>query len=290
MLDGGMSSAESTPLGRETTRIRGVVRAAGQTLRSKLHGVACVYWDVRVGLADEPEATDACAFWVEDPAGERYLVRGEGLDVDVRAQRAEALVQVVEEDIAVVSENIRRLKDIARSGPLAQRAEANREKRRLAKVATLLCAIRAEARGNVHVGGNASGQRAWIEKNAALATGIGGRSLQRRQERFEVVLREGDAVEVEGALRREPLPSGMAGGYRDRTDCWAVGPGPDGVVRVVGVGASAPVAETEVRKEALAVERGKTVRAKLQRLDPVLSGTLVVSVIALVAALIWASS
>ena len=137
----------------------------------------------------------------------------------------------------------------------------------LAKVATLLCAIRAEARGNVHVGGNASGQRAWIEKNAALATGIGGRSLQRRQERFEVVLREGDAVEVEGALRREPLPSGMAGGYRDRTDCWAVGPGPDGVVRVVGVGASAPVAETEVRKEALAVERGKTVRAKLQRLS-----------------------
>lgn len=285
-------SATETPLHQgEVTCIRGVVRAAGQTLRSKLHGAPCVYWDVRVGLADEPEATDVCAFWLEDPSGERFLVRGEGLDVDVRAQRAEALVQVVEEDIAVVSATIRELKDVSRTGPIAKQGEAHRERRRLAKVATLLCAIRAEARGNVHVGGNLEGQRAWIAKNASLATGVGGRSLERRQERFEVVLREGDAVEVEGQLRREPLPSGLGGGYRERTDCWAVGPGPSGHVRVLGVGATAPVSEREVRGEAAASSTRKPGRsaAMLGDLDPVLVVTLLVSGVAIAVALAYAA-
>lgn len=286
-----MTLADSPRNEGETARIRGVVRAAGQTLRSKLHGVACVYWDVRVGLADEPEATDVCAFWLEDASGERFLVRGEGLDVDVRAQRAEALVQVVEEDIAVVSATIRELKDASRMGPIARQGEAHRERRRLAKVATLLCAIRAEARGNVHVGGNLEGQRAWIAKNASLANGVGGRSLERRQERFEVVLREGDAVEVEGQLRREPLPSGQGGGYRERTDCWAVVPGPSGHVHVLGVGGSAPVSEREVRGEAAASntrEPGRTA-AMLGDLDPVLVVTLLVSGVAIAVALAFAT-
>lgn len=286
-----MSVSESTPHEGETARIRGVVRAAGQTLRSKLHGVACVYWDVRVGLADEPEATDVCAFWLEDASGERFLVRSEGLDVDVRAHRAEALVQVVEADIAVVSATIRELKDASRTGPIAKQGEANRERRRLAKVATLLCAVRAEARGNVHVGGTLDGQRAWIAKNASLATGVGGRSLERREERFEVVLREGDAVEVEGQLRREPLPSGLGGGYRERTDCWAVGPGPSGHVRVLGVGASAPVSEPEVRGEADPSRASKPGQALpfLGDLDPVLVVTVLVSAVVLAIALVYAA-
>lgn len=285
-----MSAGETTPQEGETARIRGVVRAAGQTLRSKLNQAPCVYWDVRVGLADEPEATDVCAFWVEDASGERFLVRSEGLDVDVRAQRAESLVQVVEQDIIAVSATIRALKETAKHGPVAQQGEANRERRRLAKVATLLCAVRAEARGNVHVGGDLAGQRAWIAKHVHIASNEAGATLQRREERFEVVLREGDAVEVEGQLRREPLPSGLGGGYRERTDCWAVGPGPSGQVRVLGVGASAPVSEPEVRGQAdpsKAGTRGQALRV-LGDLDPVLVVTVLVSSVVLAIALAYA--
>ena len=260
----------------ELTRIRGVVRAAGQTLRSRLNDAPCVYWDVRVGLADEPEATDVCTFWVEDEGGERFLVRVDALDVDVRAQRAESLVQLVEEDIIAVSATIRALKETAKHGPVAQQAEANRERRRLAKVATLLCAVRAEARGNVHVGGDLEGQRKWIAAHVDIATNEAGRSLQRRVERFEVVLREGDSVEVEGALRREPLPSGLGGGYRERTDCWAMAPGPSGHVRVVGVGKSAPVPEAELRPKKSTREALPLPRAWPQ-VDPVLLGVILVS-------------
>jgi hypothetical protein len=266
----------SPPHEGDTARIRGVVRAAGRTLRSQLHDVPCVYWDVRVGLADEPEATDVCAFWVEDEGGERFLVRVDALDVDVRAQRAESLVQLVEEDIAAVSATIRQLKETAKHGPVAQQAEANRERRRLAKVATLLCAVRAEARGNVHVGGNLAGQRAWIAAHVQIATNEAGRSLQRRVERFEVVLREGDAVEVEGVVRREPLPSSLGGGYRERTDCWAMVPGPSGHVRVVGVGESAPVPEADLRPKEPA-GTGPVLPRAWPKMDPVLLWVIVVS-------------
>ncbi|MBK7773959.1 MAG: hypothetical protein IPI43_07435 [Sandaracinaceae bacterium] len=278
-----MSEAETSPRREgEASRIRGVVRTAGQTLRSKLNDAPCVYWDVRVGLADEPEATDVCTFWVEDEGGERFLVRVDALEVDVRAQRAESLVQLVEEDIIAVSATIRALKETAKHGPLAQQGEANRERRRLAKVATLLCAVRAEARGNVHVGGDLAGQRKWIAAHVHIATNEAGRSLQRREERFEVVLREGDSVEVSGVLRREPLPSGLGGGYRERTDCWAMAPGASGHVRVVGVGASAPVPEAELRPKQTA-GRDPSLPHTWPKLDPVL--VVVIGVSALLSAL-----
>lgn len=201
----------------EVARVTGVVRAASRTLRSKLRGTSCVYWDVRAGLAKEPEASEACAFWIEDASGTRALVRSEALRVDVRAQRAQELVETAESDIAAVSESIRALKDRARTTQGPAQGELNRERRRLAKVATVLCAIRAEARENVHVGGTLAGQRKWIEKNLHFANEGGGklRTIQMRVERFEVVLCDGDPVEIEGRLRREPMPGELGGGYRD---------------------------------------------------------------------------
>ncbi|MCB9616805.1 MAG: hypothetical protein H6722_30595 [Sandaracinus sp.] len=254
-------------------RLRGVVRAAGRTLRSKLQGESCVYWDVRVGLARAPEASEACTFWLEDEAGERVLVRSESLVVEVRAERGQELVSVAEADIDAVSVRIRELKDEAKRGGATQ-SEANRERKRLAKVATLLCAIRAEARGNVHLGGNLAGQRRWIEQNQHLADkGLGERTVQRMVERFEVMLREGDPVEVEGLLRREPMPGELGGGYRDRSDCLVMVPTADGAVRVRGVGEAAPVSERELRGEDDPVEKkpGPPLRTGM---DPILAWTL----------------
>jgi hypothetical protein len=268
----------------QVVRIAGVVRAAGRTLRSKLEGESCVYWDVRKGVASAPEEHEACAFWLEDTSGAKALVRAEGLVVDVRAELAQQLVEMAEADIEVVSQRIRTLKDDARGGGPKQ-AEANRERRRLAKVATLLCAIRAEARGNVHVGGNLQGQRQWIEKNRHLAgDDLGGRTVQRMVERFEVLLREGDPIEVEGLLRREPMPAELGGGYRDRSDGFVLAPDASGVVRVRGVGTAAPMSEPELRKAAgledpVDVIRRNARRTKWQAvlsLDPIVLWTLLI--------------
>lgn len=241
---------------------------------------------MRVGLAKTPESFEVCAFWIEDPQGDRVLVRAEQLDVAVRADRAEQLVEVAEADIEQVSQRIRELKDVTRAGGPGQ-AEANRERRRLAKVATLLCAIRAEARGNVHVGGTLEGQRRWIESNAGLAgDGLGERTVQRRVERFEVLLQDGDPAEVEGWLRREPRPAELGGGYCDRSDCLVVVPAPDGVVRVRGVGVAAPVSERELRGEPEPAKAQPT-PASRSRVDPIVVWTLMLVLTAL--ALAYAS-
>lgn len=274
----------------QVVRIAGVVRAAGRTLRSKLEGASCVYWDVRKGVASAPEEHEACAFWLEDASGAKALVRAEGLVVDVRAELAQQLVEMAEADIEVVSQRIRTLKDTARGGGPKQ-AEANRERRRLAKVATLLCAIRAEARGNVHVGGNLHGQRQWIEKNRHLAgDDLGSRTVQRMVERFEVLLREGDPVEVEGLLRREPMPAELGGGYRDRSDGFVLAPDASGAVRVRGVGTAAPMSEPELRKAAGLEDPVDAIRRNARRtkwkavlsLDPIVAWTLLIVGVAVV--------
>ncbi|MCB9629121.1 MAG: hypothetical protein H6725_17255 [Sandaracinaceae bacterium] len=266
----------------DVARIRGVVRSAGQTLQSRLNGTSCVYWDVRVGVGAEPEESDACAFWVEDHEGQRFLVQPERLQIDMRAERVEELVQTADADIAEVSAAIRQLKEQAKRGPAAQQAEAQRERRRLAKVATLLCAIRAEARGNVHVGGNPAGQQRWIAKNAHLAGEYGGRTIERRVARFEVALSEGDTVEVEGVLRRQPLPGGVGGGYRDRTDCWAITPRPTGKVRVLGVGNARPIRHAAGSNDAgLPALPRRLPSLTFVKVDPVLLITVVIAAVAL---------
>lgn len=227
--------------------VSGKVRAAGRTLVSRLHGRACVYWDVRRGLDDAPREHEACAFWVEDESGTRVLVRADALRVEVRGQRTQQLIETVESDIVVVSEQIRSVKDRARGAAGEAQRDLARERRRLAKVATLLCVIRAQARGNVHVGGTLSGQAKWIDANAKLASETaGGRTVKMMVDHWEVVLAESDTVEVVGVARRELLPAELGGGgYRDRSDCLAIGPDASGFVHVRGVGAAAPVSRGE---------------------------------------------
>ncbi len=229
--------ARGTPL-----RLEGTVVAAGPTLRAKLGGEECVYWDVRGGLDAGPPEVEARPFWLELVGGERVLVPIEHLAVRLRGDVERDLEERVEKDIEAVSKRLGALKDRSREGTITS-AERG-EQKRLRKVATLLCAIRAEHNGNVHIGGNPVGQRRWIAKNRYLADGIEAEvTVQRFTERTEHVLAPGDRIRVEGMLQEQALPPeiGGAGGYRSLATGLVVVPSARGrKVRLTGLGELAP--------------------------------------------------
>lgn len=245
-----LGGVEATPIAEiesgARVRVAGRVRQAAPTpLRSKLSDRECVYWDVRADAADAPLESDAQDFWVEDATG-RALVRARALSVRLRQHRREDYLEQIVSDVDAVGVRIRELKDQLREqGP--DHARLTAERRRLAKVATLLCAMRAEANGNVHLGGDANGQRAWIERNAHLADdGPGAASVKmrvkRRVERLEVALEVGQRVEVEGFAEVTPVPAGYggaSGGYRTAPTCLTLR-ADDRPVLVLGVGEAAP--------------------------------------------------
>ena len=245
-----LGGVEATPIAEiesgARVRVAGRVRQAAPTpLRSKLSDRECVYWDVRADAADAPLESDAQNFWVEDATG-RALVRAGTLSVRLRQHRREDYLEQIVSDVDAVGVRIRELKDQLREqGP--DHARLTAERRRLAKVATLLCAMRAEANGNVHLGGNANGQRAWIERNAHLADdGPGAASVKmrvkRRVERLEVALEVGQRVEVEGFAEVTPVPAGYggtSGGYRTAPTCLTLR-ADERPVLVLGVGEAAP--------------------------------------------------
>lgn len=219
--------------------VRGTVRAAGPLLTTDADsGVEYVYRDQRRGLEGEPTEREAVPFWVED-ASAKVLVHPEHLVVDTRAERRELVIEAANADIQAVSARIKVLKDQLRAGsadPLV-----HEERRRLAKVATLLCAVKAHARGKVHLSGTLASQAEWIQKNQGLLVDGEGRALELLAERFEVVLAPGMEVEVHATFRVGPMPAGMGhSGYRDRPTCMMASGAADDPVRVVGIGAAAP--------------------------------------------------
>ncbi|HJL17217.1 MAG TPA: hypothetical protein RMH99_16235 [Sandaracinaceae bacterium LLY-WYZ-13_1] len=226
----------------EEARVEGTVRAAtGRSLRSPVTERACLYFDVRDGLDAEARERESLGFWVEDASG-RVFVPGEAIEVDARAERGCDVVDAASADYQAVSDRLRDLKDRMRDAQGSAASALRKEREQLAKVATLLCAVTAQARGKVHLGGTLHSQERWIRKHAHLAEGgPGATTIQLAFERWEVVIAEGDAVALEGCFRVEPLPPGVGagGGYRSRPTCLVARPGSDGVLHLRGVGASA---------------------------------------------------
>lgn len=276
---------ETTPIaeieGGARARVAGVVRrAAASPLRSKLSERECVYWDVREGPTEAPLERGAQDFWVEDATG-RALVRAEVLSVSLRQRRRDDYLEQIVADVDAVGARIKELKEQLREqGP--RHAALTAERRRLAKVATLLCAMRAEANGNVHLGGSARGQRAWIAKHAHLADdGPGAASVRKRIERFEVALEDGQRVEVEGFAEVTPAPAGYGGargGYRTAPTCLTLR-ADDRPVVVVGVGEAAPAPVEDARAPTASSSRPD------EGVDRRLYGLLALA--ALLAALSW---
>jgi len=204
--------------------VEGVIEAAGP-LVAGADGQPCVYWEHGGGLAGVPTERGGERFWVVD-GQQRVLVVTEHLD-DVRARTdwQEAVVRVATSEIALVSEELGRIKRVFREG--GGDTELRAEQRRLKKVATLLCKLKAHARGNVHGNnGTLASQGAWIEKHQHLATrGHGATTMERAVKRWVLTLQPGDPVRVRGRFVVEPLPPGLdapGGGYRDRPTCVVV--------------------------------------------------------------------
>ncbi|AKF10990.1 hypothetical protein [Sandaracinus amylolyticus] len=220
-------------------RVRGRVRRAHEVITSSLGQRACVYWDVRQGLASAPHAHGAVDFWLEDASG-RVLIRAASMRVEARAQRREEVLGQVARDIDDVSRRQRAVKDAIRRGEGGTAKALHAERRRLAELATLLCAMRAHARGRVHVGGSLQGQDAWIRAHAETAeSGPGASTLRLVIEQWEVVLEERDEVEIEGECALEAAPPGTGpGGYRERASCLALRAPSGGTLEVRGVGAT----------------------------------------------------
>ncbi|UJR85606.1 hypothetical protein [Sandaracinus amylolyticus] len=224
-------------------RVRGRVRRARELVTSSLGQRACVYWDVRQGLASTPHARGAVDFWLEDASG-RVLIRAESIRVEARAHRAQEVLGKIDRDIDEVARRQRAVKDALRRGGGGAMKELHAEKRRLAELATLLCATRAHARGRVHVGGSLEGQQAWIRAHAETTEPGPGATMRLVIEQWEVVLAEGDEVEIEGECALEAAPPGTgAGGYRERASCLVLRAPAGGTLEAHGVGASG-VSET----------------------------------------------
>ncbi|MCB9595196.1 MAG: hypothetical protein H6719_20935 [Sandaracinaceae bacterium] len=225
-------------------RVEGVVRSAVEPLRSALLERPCVYWDVRRGLGHEPERREASWFWLEDETG-KILVRTDALEVDVRASRAKEILETVSADHQALSDSLARLKQQLKGATGEEAKRVRAKQRELAAVVTYLLAVRAQAKGKIHLGGSTlDQQRRWIERNAPRTRpGEAARTIELTVDRYEVVLADGDRVVAEGVIATEPVPAGLAtgGGYREQPTARILGPGRDGVVRVVGVGASRPV-------------------------------------------------
>jgi hypothetical protein len=159
--------------------------------------------------------------------------------VEARAARRQDVLTVVDSDIQSVSKSIREIKDRQSETQGTAAAQLDRERKRLAKVATLLCAVRAHARGRVHLAGTLARQERWIHEHAALAKeGPGARSLDMVVERWEVVIEPGQRVEVAGTCQTEAIPPGLGSsdGYRSRLTAQVMRGSDAAPVRVIGVG------------------------------------------------------
>ena len=223
----------------EPARVRGRIRRGGALLTSPLGERPCVCWELRDGLGDDaPGRHEAVDFVLDDGSG-TVVVRAGAIDLDARAVRREQLVETVERDLGELAVRQRALKRaIKRSEGDLKRLHA--ERRQLAELVTLLCAMRAHARSRVHVGGSLAAQQRWIDEHARAAPSTEGlASLSLVAERWEVALEEGDEIEVEGVCARELTASG---GYRGQATELVLRAPPGGSIRVRGVGASAPVA------------------------------------------------
>ncbi len=246
----------------EEAIVRGTIEAAGPLVEGP-DGQRCVYWEKRQRMGAPASESGGDRFWVIDGEA-RVLVPAEELtDLSAAGNWTQEVVTLATSEISAVS---RELSDIKQRLRAKDDPELRRRKKHLAKVATLLCSVKAHARGKVHGKGNLTSQAEWIEKNKHLADdGPGKATIEKAVSRLLVVLEPGDPVTVSGRFRMEPMPPGLGsgGGYRDRPTCWVVRNA--SVVGHAGASADATPPSPEQRQAAQATRSEKSARAELQR-------------------------
>lgn len=218
--------------GTEVT-VRGTIAPGSEQVTSP-GGVECVYWAVPGG------SRGGQRFWLTDDSG-RALVDPMEASVAARAELRERVVRLADAELGEVESRLRELKSERKSVAGPRASDISRELKRLRKLATLLCAIRARARGNVHIGGTLGGQDRYISERSPQFSGSGSEVLRISTEVPELVLREGDEIEVTGLVSIEPIPPELfAGGYRDLPTCAHLRAPAGGALVIRGVGDAAP--------------------------------------------------
>lgn len=196
-------------------RVAGTVRALpGETLEAPISKRACVYYEIRSSMSapdEAPDESEGIDFLVEGETGRAFVVMK-----DYRAAVAHrewrAVVSAVDADINAVSAKLSKLKRaVRRASPARQRElqlELNREKR----LATFLCTVRAHSRGRLHACSSLEEQRKFIAENTShyadsgATREISSRLLSRR----DLVIQEGDRVQIEGHCQWQPDPDPLA--------------------------------------------------------------------------------
>ncbi len=266
----------------EAAIVVGQVEAAGPLVEGP-DGKPCVYWEKRKGMGSEATERGGERFWVVD-GDERVLVPvAELAELEAKGDWTEEVVKIATSEIQAVSRELAELKDLLKR---KDRPELRRRRKKLAKVATLLCSVKAHARGKVHGKGTLESQARWIEKNKHLAgDGPGKATIDKAVNRLVVVLEPGDPVTVSGRFQREPVPPGLgaSGGYRDRPTCW--------VVRQAHVVGQREVAAEATLPSPDAKPAPTDAQPTIARASPTesfdRSAIAVVSVITMIAALLW---
>jgi hypothetical protein len=241
-----------TPIGNATdgecATFRGRVCLAGsRRLIAALSEKPCVYWEVNESLSSGvPERFEGLPFWLEDETG-RVLVRPESVDVATRAERRTRAIALVDADLNQVSDKIRKIKADRRKAAGRRAKELLSEHKKLKNLATFLCAIRAQARGNVHTGKTLKGQERYLRKHASKHEG---KAVDLIGEQFEVTLQEGDEVEIRGLCVIAMLPPGVghSGGYRDAPTGVQVRAPVGRRLEIRGLGDVAPVTVSEAQE------------------------------------------
>jgi hypothetical protein len=194
--------------------IEGVVRSTGAPpLVSPVTRRRCIGWQVHGSLIErERGATGAQDFYVEDDSG-TALVITEHASLSLGAVERGGALDLLDVDIRKLEGTITDLRAAARAGKAR-----HDEVRPLRQLATVLYAVRAQARGLVHAGNSLEGQQRFIEERSAevaatmASHGMAARYLQSS----DAVLCDGDRVRVAGLVRREVDPEGLVGGYREQ--------------------------------------------------------------------------
>lgn len=271
----------------EQAIVLGVVEAAGPLLDGP-DGEPCVYWEKRKGMGSDATERGGERFWVVD-GEERVLVPVTELtELSAKGDWTEEVVQIATSEIQAVSRELAELKQQLKE---QDRPELRRRRKKLAKVATLLCSVKAHARGKVHGKGTLESQARWIEKNKHLADdGPGQATMAKAVNRLVVVLEPGATVTVSGRFQREPVPPGLgaSGGYRDRPTCWIVREAHVVGQKELAANATPPSPDAPPRPTSHSADERSTARSveeSMARFDR--RAIAVVSVITGIAALLW---
>jgi hypothetical protein len=204
----------------QIAQISGVVHLVDTSLCAPHDDRPCAYYEVRDGLAGRSVRSEARSFVVEDHTGRALVVmEPERHEVSLAGRSVKEAIAVLDADINELSERLHDMKQQMRNGSPSEQRELLPVIRRHRELATVLCAIRAHARGRTHIKGTLDEQEAYIRKTSAkFEESEAKRAHKLFVERQEATLVEGQRVTVRGYFQWEPDPdpTAAAGGYRSR--------------------------------------------------------------------------